>query len=519
MGYNDAVMMPAGEDLITADELMRHIRVLSADEFEGRAPASRGEDLTVRYLTEQFQALGLAPGNPDGSFTQMVPLLGLKTAATAAFRGARGAFAPRIPEELVAATLRARPSVEVAGSPVVFAGYGVVAPEYGWDDFKGMDMTGKTLLVLVNDPGFKGKAMTYYGRWTYKYEIAAEKKAAACIIVHETGPAGYPWSVVQNSMAGIETCDLQRPDGNASSVAARAWIDAETARRLLALGGQDFDALKTAALRPDFRPVELPVKADFSLRSELRSVRSANVVARLEGSDPKLKDEHVIYSAHWDHLGRDADGGIYSGALDDASGVSALFNLARAFASLTPRTKRSILFLATTAEEKGLLGAKYYAENPFYPLSKTVADFNMDILNAWGRTRDFVAIGHGLSTLGEELEALARERGRVVRDTATPEKGNFFRADHFEFAKHGVPAVDYGAGVEGLGPDPDHVRRKREEYSANHYHRTSDTIKPDWDLSGMVEDLRFFYETGRRLADSDRWPRWKPGAEFKDARR
>ncbi|PYV37917.1 MAG: peptidase M28, partial [Acidobacteria bacterium] len=367
---------------------------------------------------------------------------------------------------------------------------------------------------------FRGNAMTYYGRWTYKYEIASEKGAAAAIIVHETGPAGYPYEVVSGSW-GRENFDIKRPDGNAGRIAVESWVGLDTAKRLLSLAGQDFDALKKSALSKDFKPVPLGVRANFVVRNKLRDVQSRNVVARLEGSDPGRKDEYVIYTAHWDHLGKDEKlqgDQIYNGALDNASGTAALLELAEAFTKLKTPPKRSILFLSLTAEEKGLLGAEYYVENPLYPLGKTVANINMDGINPWGRTRDIVVIGLGNSTLDDVLTEAARLQGRTVKPDAEPEKGSFYRSDHFEFAKQGVPALYTDSGTEYIGKPAEFGKQKRDEYTEKDYHKVSDEIKPDWELSGAVEDLQLLFQAGYRVAQEEMFPVWKPGTEFKEKR-
>jgi len=531
-GIDEAVIRPAIES-ITADDLLRHTTRLSSDEFEGRAPGTRGEELTIAYLTEQFQAMGLQPGNPDGTYVQEVPLVGITTRGTASFTAGGKKISLRFPDDYVAVSRRITPKIDVTGSEIVFVGYGVVAPEYGWDDYKDVDVKGKTIVMLINDPAvpdpadpskldpsiFRGNAMTYYGRWTYKYEIASEKGAAAAIIVHETGPAGYPWEVVSGSW-GRENFDIEPPDGNMGRVPVEGWITLDKARELFAAAGLNFDSLKAAATRKDFRPVSLGATADFRLSNEFRRVRSKNVVAKLEGSDPDRKDEYVIYTAHWDHLGVDETlpDPIYNGALDNASGTAALLELAEAFTKLETPPARSILFLAVTAEEQGLLGAKYYATQPLYPHERTLADINIDGVNQWGRTRDIVVVGYGNSTLDDLLEEEAKAVGRVVVPDPEPEKGFFYRSDHFEFAKKGVPALYTDAGTEYIGKPAGYGEQKREEYTANDYHKPSDEVKPDWDLAGAVDDLALLFKVGYRVAEADRYPEWKPGTEFKAVR-
>lgn len=523
-------------NMITTDGLMRHIKTLASDEFEGRGPGTRGEDLSIKYIADQFRQIGLAPGNTDGTYFQNVPLVGITTKQDAVMRVSVGDKGMNLKfcEDFVARTTRV---VEQTGfnSDLVFVGYGVVAPEYGWDDYKGQDVRGKVLVMLVNDPAvanpkdskqlddkmFKGRAMTYYGRWTYKFEIAAQKGAAGVLVVHETGPAGYPWEVPKGSFT-IENFDLVAKDKNMSRVNIEGWITEPKTRELMQAAGLNFDELKKQAARKDFQPVDMKARAKLDIENKIRMIESHNVVGKLEGADPKLKDEYLIYTAHWDHLGiglPDAKGDkIYNGALDNASGIAGLIEMARAFKAAAPPPRRSILFLAVTAEEKGLIGSKYYSENPLYPLAKTVAEINMDGLNQWGATRDMTVVGLGNSTLDDVLQAAAAERGRVLRPDAEPEKGFYYRSDHFNFAKQGVPALDPESGIEYIGKPADWGMKKRDEYTEHDYHKPSDEIKPDWDLSGAVEDVRLLMTVGYRVANADKYPEWKPGTEFKAKR-
>src|SRR5256886_7180071 len=381
-------------EAITPDGLLAHIKVLASDEFEGRAPGTKGEELSVKYITDQFKKIGLKPGNPDGTYTQEVPLAGIKSEPRMSFVIGGKTMDLKYPDDFVASSARLQPEINIEKSDVVFVGYGVVAPEYGWDDYKNVDVRGKTLLMLIGDPPvpdpkdrsklddkmFKGKAMTYYGRWTYKYEIAAQKGAAAAIIIHETEPAAYPWQVVRSSW-GKENFELDNPNKNMDAVSARSWITRDVAKKLFADCDQDFDALKKSAIPTEFRPVSLKAKANIDIKQQVRAFKSHNVIGKLEGDDPKLEDEYVLYTAHWDHLGRHPElqgDQIFNGAIDNASGVASVIQLAAAFKKLNPPPKRSVLFMATTAEEAGLLGAKYYAEHPLYPLEKTLADINLD---------------------------------------------------------------------------------------------------------------------------------------------
>ena len=524
----------AAEDSIRGEDFIGHVRVLASDEFEGRGPGTAGETLTVEYLTKHFAALGLKPGNPDGRWVQDVPLVGLtaKRAATLTAGGKR--MHMKFPEDYVSVTRRFTGRVEVKDSDVVFVGYGVVAPEYGWDDYKGVDVRGKTIVMLINDPAvpdpadpaklddrmFGGRAMTYYGRWTYKYEIASEKGAAAALIVHETGPAGYPYEVVSGSW-GRENFDIDREDGNAGRVPVEGWLSEERARTLFRLSGHSFDELKQAAMKREFTPIALSAKAGFTVDSTIRRVKSKNVVAKLEGSDPELKDQLLVYTAHWDHLGKDPDlkgDQIFNGALDNATGTAALLELAQAYTKLPAPPRRSVLFLAVTAEEKGLLGSKWYAEHPLYPLTQTVANINMDGIQILGRTNDVVVVGKGQSTLEDALAGQVKAQGRVLLAEHHPEKGSYYRSDHFEFAKVGVPALYSKSGQDYIGKPPGWGQQKYEEYVAQHYHKVSDEVRPEWDLDSAVEEIQLLLRVGLAVASDDAWPQWKPGSEFKARR-
>jgi Zn-dependent M28 family amino/carboxypeptidase len=514
-------------------ELLRHIALLSSDDFEGRAPGSAGEEKTVAYLSERFRELGIAPGNPDGTYVQKVPLVGFKATPVTHLTTPAGRRELAFPGEYVAVSRRFVPEVNLVEVPLVFVGYGVVAPEYGWDDFKDVDVRGKAVVMLVNDPQlvdpsdpskldarrFKGREMTYYGRWTYKYEIATEKGAAIAILVHETGPAGYPYEVVSGSW-GRENFDVARADKNMDRVAIESWVREDVARELFRGCGKDFDAAKRDALSPDFRPMALSGgSVSVRLENKLREIESRNVIGTIEGTS--RKDEFVVYTAHWDHLGVDPEregDGLFNGAVDNASGVAGLLEIAQAFRALEPRPQRSIVFLAVTAEEKGLLGSKHYASAPLYPLEKTLACINMDSLNVWGRTRDVVSIGLGNSTLHDFLIEAVHAQGREVVRDAEPQNGYFFRSDHFEFAKRGVPGLHAKGGTDFLDRPLGWGERKRAEYVANDYHKPSDEIRPDWDLSGAIEDLRAFFAVGEHLSRCDAWPVWADDSEFKSAR-
>jgi len=528
------VVVFGAESGISSQRLLNHVRVLASDEFEGRAPGTPGEEKTVSYLIEQFRALGLQPGNPDGTYVQKVPLVGITGEPAGSYRVGDQWTNFVLPRDCVLWSRRFVPEVKVTDSELVFVGYGVVAPEYGWDDFKGVDVRGKTIVMLVGDPPvpdpndpskldermFKGHAMTYYGRWTYKYEVAAQRGAAAALIVHETGPAGYPFWVVINSNTG-ELFELQAADQNLGLAAVEGWITMDQAKALLAATGLDYETLKQAAVRPEFKPVPLGSQARFTVKNTLRDVASRNVLAKLRGSDRKLRNELVIYSAHWDHLGRDpklSGDQVYHGAYDNATGVAGLLEIAREFVAAKPRPKRTLLFLAPTAEEQGLLGARYYAEHPLYPLNRTLADLNLDGLNPWGRTRDVSVIGFGSTTLEDLLKAAAYGQGRVLIPDPEPEKGGFFRADHFELVKVGVPSLYFESGLDYIGKPAGYGKQKSDEFTRNDYHKVTDVIKPDWDLSGAIEDLQLFIAVGRAVANGQQRPEWKHGSEFQKRR-
>ena len=528
---------PKAQPSVNIDQkaILERINVLSSDEYEGRLPGTKGEELTVAYLTGESKKLGLQPGNPDGTYVQKVPLVGITGAQAQPFTVTRGGQKRTFKwsADVVAFTKRVQDNVSIANSDLIFAGYGVTAPEYNWDDFKGVDVKGKTIIVLVNDPQlpdaadpskldakmFNGQAMTYYGRWTYKYEKAAELGAAAVFIVHETATAGYPYPVVQGFLG--ERFSLVADDKNMGRAALEGWFSLDTAKAIFKMAGQDFDALKKQALSRDFKPVPLNMKASMGVRNAMRTIDSQNVVAKLEGADAQMKDEYVIYSSHWDHLGvgEPVEGDkIYNGALDNASGVSTLLEIARAYTQVQPKPKRSILFLFVTAEEQGLLGSEYYATHPLYPLEKTAANINMDGVNQWGRTSDITVIGMGASDLDDYLRDAAAAQNRTLVPDPESEKGFYYRSDHFNFAKVGVPALYTDSGISFIGKDASYSKTKRDEYTNTDYHKPSDEIKPDWDLSGAGEDARLLFTVGYNVANADKLPEWKPGNEFKARR-
>ena len=526
--------LPAAPESISAASILARTKILSSDEFEGRAPGSPGEEKTVAYLVGEFQKLGLAPGNPDGTYVQNVPLVGITSTPTLSFTLDGQTLAMENINDFIGPSSRVAAQVGAKDSEVVFVGYGVVAPEFGWDDYKGVNVRGKTVVMLVNDPPvikadgslddamFKGKAMTYYGRWTYKYEIAAARGAAACLIVHETAPAAYPFAVLIGSRSR-ENFEISAPDGNAGNVAMEGWLTVDAARKLFTAAGKNYDTAKAAAAKADFRPVTLGAKATFNVINTLRNVASRNVIGLLPGSDPKLKHEYIIYTAHWDHLGRDerlTGVQIFNGAADNAAGVATMLEIAQAMVALPAdqRPKRSILFLSVTAEEKGLLGSRYYATNPLYPLERTIANINIDGANQFGPTSDLVAIGYGASTLDDIATEVARSQGRTLEPEPNPERGYYYRSDHFEFAKVGVPALYIDPGEKYIGMPADLAAKLANDYIANRYHKVGDEVQPDWTFQGAAQDATFLYEVGRRIADGTKWPEWRPGNEFKARR-
>jgi Zn-dependent M28 family amino/carboxypeptidase len=522
---------------IDAGDFLHQIEVLSSDDFEGRAPGTHGEALTVSYLQQQFRAIGLEPGNPTGSYTQPVPMTGFTAQPRASITIGGRHIEWHAPDDFVAFSAIRKPRVEIASSDLVFVGYGVIAPEYRWNDYKGVDVRGKTLVMLINDPPvpdprdaskldatmFGGKAMTYYGRWTYKYEIAAQLGAAAAIIVHETGPAAYPYSVVVNSW-GHENFVLGGEAAGQSYPTVAAWATEQRARELFEAAGLDFQAMKRAAVSRDFRPVALGARVHFVLDNSWHDVESHNVLARLVGSDPRLKHQYVIYSAHWDHFGWNPKlpGGkhqqIFHGARDNGSGVAGLLELARAYKALPEPPKRSILFIATTGEERGLLGARYYARHPLYPLRDTVADINLDGIATWGRTRDIELVSAGKSNIDQTVGDQARRLKLVVEPDQHPERGSIYRADQLEFARVGVPVVFTHEGLDVIGKPAGFGEQKERDYIANHYHQVTDTVDPQWDLSGAVQQIELLFRIGHALAQTVAYPQWNPDSEFRAVR-
>jgi Zn-dependent M28 family amino/carboxypeptidase len=508
---------------ISAEEYARHIATLSADEFEGRKPGTAGERKTVEYLVAEFKKLGLEPGNGD-SFLQQVPIVEITAGSDARLQ--LGSAELKYMQDMVIWTKRLVPEISVADSPLVFVGHGVVAPELGWNDYAGVDMRGKTAVILINDPGFatndpklfRGRAMTYYGRWTYKFEEAMRQGAAGALIIHDDVPAAYPWDTVQNSWSGPQL-DTVAADGNASRAAIEGWITRSAGDALLRQNGLSYEQMLQAASRPGFKPIELAQRASGSLRNAIRRSSSPNVIARLPGS--KNPDEYVFYMAHWDHLGRAfgrSGDTIFNGALDNATGTAGLLTIAKAYSEMRQRPERSIVFLAVTLEESGLLGSAYYVANPVYPLNRTVAAFNMDAITWGGPTKDVTVVGYGASELEDYLVRAARRQDRVVMPEPTPENGFFFRSDHFNFAKVGVPALYIKLGVEDREKGAEWAKARNAEFTLKDYHKPSDEFRPGTDLRGGLEDITLLYDIGRTLANERRFPQWYRQSEFRAAR-
>jgi len=512
---------------ITGDEIKSHIAVLANDSLQGRKPFTPGETKAINYISSQFKKLGLEPGN-NGSYFQDVPMVEITSSpsSTMEISGGKTAITLNSSTDFVASTRRELDSVQLKSSPLVFAGYGVVAPEYNWNDYAGLDVKGKTVIVLVNDPGFKsgdrtlfkGDTMTYYGRWTYKYEEAARQGAAGIIIVHQTVPASYPWSVVNNSFTGAKLY-LQQKDKHLSRCKVEGWMTEGAANKLFSAAGITGD-IRAIARKKGFKAIPLNLNVTLTINNKLKYSTSHNVIALLKGNTKP--DECILYTAHWDHLGvgkPDAKGdSIYNGAVDNASGVAAVLSVARAFTQLKDKPQRSIVFLTVTAEEQGLLGSEYYATHPIYPLNKTVADLNMDALGDFGETNDFSITGKGQNDLEAYVEELAKQEGKTVTGDKNPGAGGFYRSDHFEFAKVGVPALDINNGAKSTLHGEAWGKQKQKEYGDLHYHQPSDNYSDAMDADGMAEVANLLFNVGNKLANESTFPGWKKGSEFKVAR-
>jgi len=514
----------ADDSAINGKAFDKHIKVLASDEFEGRKPFSPGETKTINYLKTEFEKLGLKPGNGK-SYFQDVPMVDImsKPAGPLVMKGKGAEISLTYLTDFVAATRRVQDQVKVENSEMVFAGYGIVAPEYGWNDYAGLDVKGKTVLVLVNDPGivddnlFKGNTMTYYGRWTYKFEEAARQGAAGVLIIHDTGPASYGWSVVRSGWSKSKLY-LQAADDNRSRAAMEGWITLESAKKLFKIAGVQPDVMH-AASKKGFKPVPLGVKTSLVINNQIKKSTSHNVIALLPGTT--RANEYVVYTSHWDHFGKgEAIKGdsIYNGAADDASGTAALMEIATAFTKLKKKPARSIVFLVVTAEEQGLLGSEYYCTHPVYPLDKTVADINMDVLQPFGRTKDVVIVGKGQSELDEYIDAEAKKQDRFTRPEPNPSGGWYFRSDHFNFAKVGVPSLFIENGVVSREHGEEWGKAQKEQFNLYRYHMPTDEYNSSWDLTGIVEDMKLLYEVGHRISNESTFPGWKKGSEFKAAR-
>jgi Zn-dependent M28 family amino/carboxypeptidase len=516
---------------ISESALRAHIKFLSDDRLEGRGTGARGGELAALYAAEQFEAMGLKGAGAKGSFWQPVSLVGVKADPKTQLRisGANGNESYKFADDFVAFTGAQTEHVSV-NAELVFVGYGIDAPEQKWNDYKGPadDYRGKILVMLVNDPPatkeepnlFGGRTLTYKGRWTYKYEEAARRGAVGAILLHTSESAGYPWSVVRTSN-GSWRFDVARSAGdNTPFLKVRSWMTDEAAHRLMRLAGQNLDALRKQAETRDFKPVKLNLTASLDLNSEVKRVEAPNVAAILPGRDPKLRDECVVYSAHWDHFGigaPDKNGDtIYNGALDNATGVASVLEIARVLSNLpaAEKPRRSILFLITTGEEQGLIGSEWYAQHPLVPIAKTAANINLDSMNILGPTRDFVPLGAERSSLKAIVDTIARERGLRISPDPRPEQGSFYRSDHFPFAKVGVPSISLKEGDDYIGHPKGWGAAKFKEYNDAHYHQPSDEYHDDWNFAGMIQEADFALAIGRRVADMHTMPKFNPDDEF-----
>lgn len=507
------------------DSLAQHIKTLASDEFMGRKPFTTGETKTIDYLQKEFKSLGLEPGNGN-SFLQEVPMVNIttKAAPTMEVQSPKGNFQLKGFEDYVMWTDKTDSLITLKSNDVVFAGYGVVAPEYNWNDYAGLDVKGKIVMVLVNDPGFasgdstlfKGKTMTYYGRWTYKFEEAGRQGAKGCLIVHNTVGASYPFSVVQNNW-NTSRLRLDNRGKTEHLCDVIGWVSGDAAKKLLTASGQDSSLLAKADVR-GFKPVPLPVKLSTSMQVKTIYNKSHNVIGKITGS--KHPDEYIIYTAHWDHLGVDRPDekgdSIYNGALDNASATAGLLELGRAFKKLQP--ERTIIFLAVTAEEQGLWGSAWYAQNPVFPLNKTLANINMDVLNSYGKTKDIIVVGQGQSDLEDILKDEAQKAGRSISYETHPEAGYYYRSDHFNFAKVGVPALYLESGIDVVGKGKEYGQKMNDEYTEKHYHRPSDEYNPSWNLEGAIDDLQLLFKVGVKIDSNSKFPEWKMGSEFRKLR-
>jgi len=524
---NEATDAEQAGQKIEEGVLRAHVKFLADDLLEGRGPGARGGLLAAKYIAAQFEALGLEPA-ADHSYFQLVQMIGSRPDPSNKLTIKTGASSMdfKSGDEFVAGSDVEQTEVAVNGD-LVFVGYGVHAPEANWDDYKGVDVRGKVLLMMVNDPPatatepnlFGGKALTYYGRWTYKYEEAARRGAAGAILIHTNESAGYGWSVIRNSW-GAERFGLL-PDAATPALKMKAWVTDEVAKKIAQSGGFDLNQLRQQAASRSFKPVTLNAKVDTMLRMQVQRLTSPNVVGIFRGNDPTLKNEFVTFSAHWDHLGIRPDqpgDNIYNGAVDNATGISGILAIAKACAALTIKPKRSILFIATTAEEQGLLGAEYYSRNPLVPLKDTVANINIDSMNVLGQTTDITPLGADRSTLGKFIEEVAKEHNVTVSPDARPEQGSFYRSDHFPFAKAGVPAVSFNSGSKFVGHSESWAAEQFADYNQHRYHQPADEYSANWDFTGMIQQARLAFLIGLRVANANETPQWNKGDEFERAR-
>ena len=511
---------------INDSSLSQYLSVIAADSLEGRKPFTNGETKTINYLKREFEKLGLKPGNGD-SYFQEVPMVEIKSTPDEKMLVKSGSkeIALNYLTEFVAGSRRVQNEVSIKNSPLVFAGYGIVAPEYGWNDYKNLDVKGKTVVVMINDPGFadstlfKGKNMTYYGRWTHKFEEASRQGAAGVLIIHDTAPAAYPWTVVRSGWSKSKL-QLQSADNGMNRTVVEGWIGLDVAKKLFALGGQSFDALVSNARKKDFKAVDLNLTTSLTVKNKIKKSVTYNVLASIPGD--KLKNEAIIYSAHWDHLGvgeKVLGDSIYNGAVDNATGVASLFEIASAFKKLPKNPDRTILFISYTAEEQGLLGSEYYAKHPTFPLAKTVANINMDMMGIAGKTKDIVVYGFGQSELEDYASVSAKKQGRVLVPDPVPSSGLYYRSDHFNLAKVGVPSLFTGSGVDNIKNGRDWGLKQVADFTKNRYHSPQDNFDAKtWDLSGIIEDVRLLFDMGYRLSNESTYPKWKAGSEFKAIR-
>ncbi|NGM66989.1 M28 family peptidase [Sphingobacterium sp. SGR-19] len=520
--HNTDGLDSAALSAITEDTYRAHVVKLSSDEFLGRKPFTKGDTLTVQYIEQQFKDLGLQPGNGK-SFFQEVPLVEIASEPknkVLTFKGESGTVSANHLDDYVIGSRRLQDDIDISESELVFVGFGIVAPEFGWNDYEGLDVKGKTVVAMVSDPGrydkslFKADTMTYYGRWKYKYEEAARQGATGILLIHETEAASYGWNVVRSGWSGPQL-ELISEDDGASFAAFEGWISNETSKKLFQLAGVSPNLMEEAK-KPGFKAVPLNVTTSVGIRNTFRKSTSNNVIAKLEGS--KRPDEVIIYTAHWDHLGvgEPVDGdAIYNGAIDNAAGVAALFEIAKAFQAAQAKPERSIVFLAVTAEEEGLLGSAYYAQHPIYPLNKTVANLNMDAFSALGATKDVSVVGIGQTEIEDYVEKSAAKFGRVMKGESDPTSGGFYRSDHFNFVKAGVPGLFMGAGSELVSTDNADIERKREAL-AGRYHTVADEVDENWDFGGIIEDVRLFFDIGYTMSMESTFPNFKAKSEFKE---